>query len=94
MTIGLRRSRILDTVLLIVAMLVCAAILGFQASPSVRASLLVTNLILVILAWLSLRPAIKEIKLEVKYLDAKATDVLVENLEVSELLRVYVESRT
>ena len=44
MTIGLRRSRILDTVLLIVAMLVCAAILGFQASPLLRASLLVANL--------------------------------------------------
>ena len=64
MTIGLRRSRILDTVLLIVAMLVSAAILGFQASPSVRASLLVANLIVAILAWLSLRLAIKEIKLE------------------------------
>mgnify|MGYP006316141319 FL=1 len=63
-TIGLRRSRILDTVLLIVAMLVCAAILGFQASPLLRASLLVANLILAILAWLSLRPAINEIKLE------------------------------
>ena len=50
MTIGLRRSRILDTVLLIVAMLVSAAILGFQASPSVRASLLVANLIVAVLA--------------------------------------------
>jgi len=62
--IGLRRSRILDVGLLIVVILVSAAILGFQCSPSVRTGLLVANFIVAAWALLSLRPAIKEIKIE------------------------------
>jgi len=62
--IGLRRSRILEAGLLIVVILAGAATLGFQCSPSVQTGLLVVNIIVAAWAWLALRPAIKEIKLE------------------------------
>ena len=62
--IGLRRSRFLDAMLLIVVILASAAILSFQYSPSIRLGLLFANLALAALAWLSLRPTIKTIKLE------------------------------
>ena len=62
--IGLRRSRFLDAMLLIVVILVNAAILSFQCSPSILLGLLFANLALAGLAWLSLRPTIKTIRLE------------------------------
>lgn len=62
--IGLRRSPFLDAMLLIAFILACAAILGFQCSPSIRTSLFFAVLLLAIRAWYALTPAIKQIRLE------------------------------
>ena len=64
MTIGLRRSRFLDVLLLMLAALLSAAILGFQCAPSVRAMLFVVVWVLAIQAWYALAPTIKAIRLE------------------------------
>lgn len=63
-TIGLHRSRFLDTILVLAALSATAAILGFPCSPSIRAGLFVAVLVLAIQAWYSLTPTIKAIRLE------------------------------
>jgi len=62
--IGLHRSRLLDTILLIAVILASAAILGFRCSPSIHASLFCAVLLLAMQAWYALTPAIKQIRLE------------------------------
>jgi toxin CptA len=63
-TIGLHRSRILDAALLIVSVLACGVILGFQCSPSVRTGLIIAVVVLTMRAWYSLAPTIRAIRLE------------------------------
>ena len=67
--------------LLIVVILVNAAILSFQCSPSIRLGLLFANFALATLAWLSLRPTIKTIKLE------RNGDVFIMRVGESDFLR-------
>jgi hypothetical protein len=63
-TIGLHRSRFLDSVLLIAAILASLAIFYFQCSPVIKVGLYIAIFILVIRAWRALRPTIENIRLE------------------------------
>jgi toxin CptA len=63
-TIGLHRSRILDAIVVLVALAAITAILGFQCSPLLRAGLFIAVLVLAIQTWYSLTPSIKAIRLE------------------------------
>jgi toxin CptA len=62
--IGLRRSRFLDSVLLLVVVLATAATLGFQCPWPVRTGLLFAITVLAMQAWRALSPSIKTIRLE------------------------------
>ena len=63
-TIGLHRSRFLDSVLLIAAILASLAIFYFQCSPAIKVGLYIATFILLIRAWRALRPTIENIRLE------------------------------
>lgn len=62
--IGLRRSRILDALLLIAALLAGGISLSFQCSMSAHACLFAAILVSATLAWKSLKPSIKILRLE------------------------------
>ncbi|NTV71738.1 MAG: hypothetical protein HGA71_16520 [Azonexaceae bacterium] len=62
--IGLRRSRFLDALLLIVVVLACTAIFGFQCSPAIRAILFLAVQFFAIRALYAFAPEIKQIRLE------------------------------
>jgi toxin CptA len=63
-TIGLRRSRILDVMLLLTVLLATVANAGFQCSLLIHAGLFLATLVLAALAWRSLIPTIKAVRLE------------------------------
>lgn len=63
-TIGLHRSRFMDAIVLMMALLATAAIIGFPRAPSIQAVLLLVTWALAILAWRQLKPTIKAIRLE------------------------------
>lgn len=63
-TIGLHRSRFLDVMVLMTALLASVVIQSVQSTPLIRACLFVAILILATLAWRALTPTIKTIRLE------------------------------
>jgi toxin CptA len=63
-TIGLHRSRFLDAMLVLAAVLAIAAILSFQCPSSVRVCLVMVVLLMTIQAWRALAPTINSIRLE------------------------------
>jgi len=62
--IGLHRSRILDTMLLMTVLLASAASLVFPCSTPIRVGVLLAILILATLAWRALTPTIISVRLE------------------------------
>lgn len=72
---------------MIVVILISAAILGFQCSPSVQIGLLVVNVIVAAWAWHSLRPAIKEIKLE------RSGEIFISRVGESDFLKATLKPR-
>lgn len=63
-TIGLHRSRFLDAMLVLAALLATAATMAFPCSPPIRSALMATVLFLAIQAWRALAPTITAIRLE------------------------------
>lgn len=63
-TIGLHRSRFLDAMLVLAALLATAVTMVFPCTPSIRSVLLLAVLIMAIQAWHALAPTITAIRLE------------------------------
>ena len=63
-TIGLHRSRILDSVILLFVLIASAAILSFPVSAPIRIVLLGLVGLLMVLAWQQLSPTISRLRLE------------------------------
>jgi len=62
--IGVHRSRFLDALLVLLALLAVSAILAFHCPQSIRAGLLILVLLLTSLAWRGLTPTLRSIRLE------------------------------
>ena len=63
-TIGLHRSRILDAVILLLALIAGAAILAFPTTMWIQIALLVVDSLVAALAWQQLTPRISRLRLE------------------------------